>query len=381
MKSEAEKENQKSLVTQNKDHQEINRGVLFFNLPHLLFMYSGLFKNDSELFLSFERVVTNNPDATSDGQFYRKLRKGEVNDRDFETFFNKLGLEIEKHIHDNASALRQHPLSKVGGWFLLYKGATGLLNTIECEPELQRFLRFIKYLCICDRDMISGGIYHRERPSHKRAWFIYSADSSSMSDSYEYRVGLILHWAVLFDYFRFYESEGTGLNTEKQTPAFIFNKILPVIKEGELVGSSSRFLEVLRDQWSQHKYSKQIIKWAQYYRDIADALQKQGFVDFCDEESVKKYFLRVRNDEAKLTSGLLKKCLLALYEANGTSAQYDPIFFSFAFVQVFDGVQRALQKEGLKNEDIVKLFARYPEYLSLVSQRYQEFCDVNDVKQ
>lgn len=112
-----------------------------------------------------------------------------------------------------------------------------------------------------------------------------------------------------------------------------------------------------------------------------DARQKQGFVDFCDEATVKQHFYRMRNDGAKLTSGLLKKILLALYEANGTSVQYDPIFFSFAFAQVFDGVQRALQKEGLKNEDIVKLFARYPEYLSLVPQRYQEFCDVNDVKQ
>lgn len=362
MKDTEIKDNRKSLWNLLPEEKEINRGLIFYQLPHLMLTYSGWFESSSDRLLKTERLLTDNPDATSDGQFYRKFRDGSGSRDDLYNYLSKIASHDSVENAMYQSDAYANDLKSTGGWMLLDSHIQGLKRSMKYS-DLHMYMDFLLSLCEQDKRLLDGTSIHLD--DEMRLWLPYENFNESIDAQAHFLIALILHWAALFEHF---------LNIKdpelRKTP-FTLNNYIPTIdQQGKVQHSVAILLERNKGAWGVTHHSKDKISWQLYYRDIAESIASKSSEP--DPESIKKQFSRWRKGKLSITIKSFKKYVAILNESYD---EYDPILMTIPFVQLFDNIQRELIKKGIPKEIIVKQFEKYPDYLELVSRRYNNFCE------
>lgn len=369
MKDTIKNRNQKSLRNLIPEDELINRGVIFYQLPHLLMIYSGLSVSKSDSLLKQERLLTDNSDLTSDASFYRKIREDNISRDDIYKYLSKMSPSPES-LDDGMSYLDAYAgdLDSVGGWSFLDLCIRGMKRS-NISSDLHNYLDFVLSLCELDKELLDGTNTHLD--DEFRTLFPYDGKSESIDKQAQFLIPVVLHWAALFEHFLIIDqAEPNAINNS--TP-FIFNKYVPNInQQGGIQCSNEIFFDWINSWWAKHKYSKEKISWPQFSRDVADAMTDTA--SGVDPESIRKNILRMRKGGQPLTIKSFESNVAALYVAKEDFNKFDSTRMIIPFIQLFDNIQKKYVKEGISQEYIVEQFERYSDYFDLVSRRYNNFC-------
>ena len=385
MKDTIKERNLKSLRNLLPEDELINRGVIFNQLPHLLMIYSGLSESKSHFQLQVKRTLKDDPDLTSDGQFYRKSRDGSLSREDIRKSFNELVHPelIEKHMAFLDFYVNNS--KSIGGWCFLDSLVKGAKSSYK-SPELQGYLDFILFICDSEKKYIctlNDNPSNGNRPllnELSQHWLCLPEnhfDELTGENQVQYLIAQVLLWAALFEHFLIIDQPALVKNATDHESPFTFNKYTPEINQADkLLFSVEVFLERFKNMWGKSKHFKDKISWNLLYRDIVKAIAENTPDDLeHDPENIKKQFYYWRSGKSPLTIKSFKKKIAVLYKSNDDFDKLDCTQMIIPFIQLFDSIQRILIKEGLPHEYIVKQFERYPIYLDLVSLRYKQFCE------
>lgn len=393
MKSNFDKGKRLNRYNSFPERGETNRGGIFYQNNHFLY-YSGFINTPSEFFLKIERLIRDTPDITSDGQFYRILRSGQINEKILYSYFSKL---TNAETAESALVTANEHSDFDGGWSTLSTFLKGLLRSGGYK-DLEQYIHFVIELCNIDRSIIREAdekLVDLTMPIKNRSvreWLAISQvdidNSAKIKEDCYYLISSVLHLTALFEHFLRFQHP--ALSNDKEGP-FSLNGYMPALnKNGSMKYSLEIFVEKIKAGWAKDKYSKSNITWVNFYRDIADARdldmsnssqdKDQDNVYVTDPDTIKKEVLRWRNGKLKISIESFLRNIGALYSPHQPPSQYGSTLLIIPLIQLIDNIQRELSSEGVSDSEIKKQFDRYSSYSDLVGRRFKVFCETNVIE-
>lgn len=226
---------------------------------------TGYTKPDSlsALLVSTLQLAKKDKSITHDHQFFREVRNGYF---DLSKLNNRYQLNWE---FDEQELLRQH--DALGSFISVQGIVNGLRNSINTEgSSLIPFCDFVDNILAQESSTmksISTSKDISEANILLRRWlllddgFCIVAMQHDKKKQCQYLVGLTLFWASLFELY---------LEIEHKTDEYSsLYKILPQIRDNNLVYSAEVFLTLVKQRWALETYQKPSISWTTLFRDIA----------------------------------------------------------------------------------------------------------------
>ncbi|AWB68469.1 hypothetical protein C2869_19580 [Saccharobesus litoralis] len=356
---------------------KLQTGLLFNQLPKLLFIASNLATSDSDAMVKVARISKSNPNISHDEQIFRKIRSGALDEIDLESYLDigKLNLQIPN--------IKDSELPEVGSWLLIKAMVAGLKahNTHQAD----KYKQFIEAHCELEQLAIRHLLKEKDftyLQKFLKDWLLVTSfdnPNPTPQQGASYLIKLTMYWGAMIELYLELELESKNIS--------FLSYSLPYTKirsgSSKLQFSSRRFLELILQGWAEENYSKNRITKNQFYRDI---LRKQivdltlnPSKDLCelelidpDIDAIKKRFQRWENAQVLFSYDDVKKYLAILrtpYSENDLGIWLAP----YLLINLFTYMQKELLSSGISPTQIEREFSEYPKYKTLVSKRYKRF--------
>ncbi len=358
------------------EEDPINRGLLFYNLPHRLLIHSGLYESQSDYVVQATRILKNDPNIGADDQYFRKFRECTLTREDVVKEARSL---YPPELADTVISFTDDLLENktIGAWSFLSSPIIRELQIVS-DPEVRKYLEFILALCDVDEKFLTQRSQNPDFDIDALAseWFILDTDFKTNrveSKSVQFNLGLLLHWMALFEHY-------LDLTVaSKKDKRITFNKYLPKSTQtNKLTNSVNVFLEKIKNEWLIENSLKN--NWEAFFSEISSKINEHSIDGKeVDAEAVKKQINRIRKGKNKLTINIFIERLAILngrIEVDDTSPQ----LLVIPFIQVISSFQDELLDYGLEAECIERIFQTYPAYIALVSKRFKEYCKTGQLK-